>query len=54
MIEFKTIEAYNSADLDRQVNESLQEGWDIKGDILVGAQCYIQAMTRVRGKKWTN
>lgn len=48
-MKYKTIEAYSIEDLDLMVNEKLNAGWDLYGDLVVvvtnhGGKFYYQGM----------
>lgn len=54
MLEYTIVESGNTADFVHSINLLLEEGWDLKGDIIIRQATQMQAMTRARGKKWTN
>ena len=44
--EYKTIKRLNSADLDRDVNKLLQDGWELFGTPYVHDTFLVQAMVK--------
>ena len=46
MIEYKIIEEANMTDLSSLVNLLLREGWELRGELIVLDESFIQVITR--------
>lgn len=54
MTEYEIVDGDNVIELSKWVNLLLREGWELRGELIVLDESFLQVLTRVRGKKWTN
>ena len=48
MIEYKIVENDNATQLETWVSLLLNEGWELRGNLILGEECYVQVLTRER------